>query len=162
LNGIGELIFQDFKLHEKLTRDLHRELTHQRIMFRRSGSGQGMCYIMAPIVAESFQPGARVCVVSAKYGLIASHLSGWRRQALKGEQVMPIVAAPAFVPLVIKPSISDIAAAAVGGTGEIRVEICCAVLHVAPDCSPERVYLCSTPHPMLQPIRHDHRFQLRG
>ena len=45
--------------------------------------------------------------------------------------------APAFVPLVIEPSISD--TAAVGGTGVIRVEICGAVLHVAPDCSPERV-----------------------
>jgi len=108
--------------------------------------------LKARIVAESFQPGARVCVVSAKYGLIARHLSGWRRQALKGELVIPIDAAPAFVPLVIEPSISDIAAAAVGGTGEIRVEICCAVLHVAPDCSSERVYSCSTPHPMLQPI----------
>ena len=29
-------------LHAKLTRDLHRELTHQRVMFRRSGCGQGM------------------------------------------------------------------------------------------------------------------------
>lgn len=52
---------------------------------------------------------------------------------------MPIDAAPAFVPLVIEPSISDTAAAAMGGTGVIRVEICGAVLHVAPDCSPERV-----------------------
>ena len=51
--------------------------------------------------------------------------------------MVPINAAPAFVPLVIEPSISD--TAAVGGTGVIRVEICGAVLHVAPDCSPERV-----------------------
>ena len=29
-------------LHAKLTRDLHRELTHQRVMFRLSGCGQGM------------------------------------------------------------------------------------------------------------------------
>jgi transposase-like protein len=52
------------------------------------------------IVAESFQPGARVCDVAAKYGLIARHLSGWRGQARKGELVVPIDAAPAFVPLV--------------------------------------------------------------
>ena len=95
--------------------------------------------LKARIVAESFQPGARVCDVAAKYGLIARHLSGWRGQARKGELVAPIDVAPAFVPLVIEPSISDTAAAAMGGTGVIRVEICGAVLHVAPDCSPERV-----------------------
>ena len=93
----------------------------------------------ARIVAESFQPGARVCDVAAKYGLIARHLSGWRGQARKVELVVPIDVAPAFVSLVIESSISDTAAAAVGGTGVIRVEICGAVLHVAPDCSPERV-----------------------
>jgi transposase len=95
--------------------------------------------LKARIVAESFQPGARVCEVAAKYGLIARHLSGWRAQARKGELVVPIDAAAAFVPLVIEPSISDTAAAVVGGTGVIRVEICGAVLHVVPDCSPERV-----------------------
>jgi transposase len=93
--------------------------------------------LKARIVAESFQPGARVCDVAAKYGLIARHLSEWRAQARKGELVVPINAAPAFVPLVIEPSISD--TAAVGDTGVIRVEICGAVLHVAQDCSPERV-----------------------
>ena len=95
--------------------------------------------LKARIVAESFQPGARVCDVAAKYGLIARHLSGWRGQARKGELVVPVATAPTFVPLVIEPSISDTAAAAVGGTGVIRVEIFGAVLHVALDCSPERV-----------------------
>ena len=90
-------------------------------------------------MAESFQPGARVCDVAAKYGLIARHLSGWRGLARKGELVVPIHAAPAFVPLVIEPSAPDIADAAPSDTGVIRVEICGAVLHVAPDCSPERV-----------------------
>lgn len=42
------------------------------------------------IVAESFQPGARVCDVAAKYGLIARHLSGWRGLARKGQLVMSI------------------------------------------------------------------------
>jgi transposase len=92
--------------------------------------------VKARIVAESFQPGARVCDVAAKYGLIARHLSGWRGQARKGELVVPIDVAPAFVPLVIE-SLAD-AAAASADTGVIRVEICGAVLHVAPDCSPER------------------------
>ena len=42
----------------------------------------------------------------------------------------------AFVPLVIEPL--SAAAAASADTGVIRVEICGAVLHVSPDCSPER------------------------
>ena len=89
--------------------------------------------LKARIVAESFQPGARVCDVAAKYGLIARHLSGWRGQARKGELVVPVATAPTFVPLVIEP-LADASA----DTGVIRVEICGAVLHVAPDCSPER------------------------
>ena len=93
--------------------------------------------IKARIVAESFQPGARVCDVAAKYGLIARHLSGWRGQARKGELVMPVDMSPAFVPLAIEP-LAAAAAAASADTGVIRVEIYGAVLHVAPDCSPER------------------------
>jgi len=92
--------------------------------------------LKARIVAESFQPGARVCDVAAKYGLIARHLSGWRGQARKGELVMPVDMSPTFVPLVIEP-MAD-AAAAPTDTGVIRVEICGTVLHVAPNCSPER------------------------
>ena len=49
--------------------------------------------------------------------------------------MVPVDTAPGFVPLVIGP----FAAAAVSAdTGVIRVEICGAVLQVAPDCSPER------------------------
>lgn len=70
---------------------------------------------------------------------MAGPLSGWRVQARKGMLVVPINAAPAFVPLLIAPSISDTAAAAVGGTGAIGVKICGAVLLAALDCSPEPV-----------------------
>lgn len=96
--------------------------------------------VKARIVAESFLPGARVCDVAAKYGLIARHLSGWRGLARKGELALPSDAAPTFVPLVIAPSAPDTAAAAaaLSDTAVIKVEICGAVLHVTPDCSPER------------------------
>ncbi|MDP2079734.1 MAG: transposase [Cypionkella sp.] len=94
--------------------------------------------LKARIVAESFQPGARVCDVAAKYGLIARHLSGWRAQARKGELAVPVDMSPAFVPLVIEPLADVVAAAASVDTGVIKVDICGAVLHVAPDCSPER------------------------
>ena len=33
-------------LHAKLTRDFHRELTHQKVMVRGSGLGQGMCIVL--------------------------------------------------------------------------------------------------------------------
>ena len=94
--------------------------------------------LKAWIVAESFQPGAWVCDVGEKYGLIARHLSGWRGQARKREQVVPVDMAPTFVPLVIEPLADADAAAASADTGVIRVEICGAVLHLAPDSSPER------------------------
>ncbi len=68
--------------------------------------------LKARIVAESFQPGARVSDVAAKYGLIARHLSGWRGLARKGELVVPINAAAVFVPLVIEPSTTNPTAAA--------------------------------------------------
>lgn len=94
--------------------------------------------LKARIVAESFQPGARVCDVAAKYGLIARHLSGWRGQARKGVLVVPIDVAPSFVPLVVEPLTNTASAAASADTGMIKVEICGAVLHVTPDCSPDR------------------------
>lgn len=75
--------------------------------------------LKARIVAESFQPGVRVCDVAAKYGLIVRHRSGWRGQALKGELVMSVDMSPTFVPLVIEP-MAD-AAAAPADTGVIRV-----------------------------------------
>ena len=53
--------------------------------------------------------------------------------------MVPVDVAPTFVPLVIEPLADAAAAAASADTGVIRVEICGAVLHVAPDCSPERV-----------------------
>jgi transposase len=94
--------------------------------------------VKARIVAESFLPGARVCDVAAKYGLIARHLSGWRGLARKGELVLPSDAAPTFVPLMIEPTAPDMAATAPADTAVIRVDICGAVLHLAPGCSPER------------------------
>lgn len=79
--------------------------------------------LKARIVAESFQPCARIGDVALKYGLIARHLSGWRGQARKGELVMPVDMSPAFVPLVIEPLADAAAASASADTGVIKVEI---------------------------------------
>jgi transposase len=94
--------------------------------------------VKARIVAESLAPGARVCDVAQKYGLIAGHVSQWRGLARKGKLVLPGDRAPAFVPLVVEPLIVPGPVIAKVDTGVIRVEIAGAVLHVASDCSPDR------------------------
>ena len=71
--------------------------------------------VKARIVAESFQPGARVVDVARRHGFIPHHLSGWRRQARDGLLALPadlmaVLAPPdakpvepAFVPLAVTP-----------------------------------------------------------
>ena len=94
--------------------------------------------VKARIVAESLLPGARVCDVAEKYGLIARHLSQWRGLARKGKLILPIDGAPFFVPLVVEQVTVPGPVIAKTDTGVIRVEIAGAVLHVASDCNPDR------------------------
>jgi transposase len=42
------------------------------------------------IVAESFEPGARVAEVARRHGMAAQHLSTWRRLAREGKIVVPV------------------------------------------------------------------------
>ena len=91
--------------------------------------------LKARIVAESFLPGVRICDVAAKYGLIARHLSGWRGFARTGQLFVPAVSAPAFVPLVVEADSRATRDDLLQDTGVIKIELCGALLHVAPDCS---------------------------
>ena len=94
--------------------------------------------VKARIVAESLLPGARVCDVAEKYELIARHLSQWRGLARKGKLILPVVGAPIFVPLVVEPVTSLGPVITKTDTAVIKIEIGGAVLHVAPDCNPNR------------------------
>ena len=76
--------------------------------------------VKAKIVAESYQPGARVVDMARKYDLLPHHLSDWRRHARQGRLALPgdlmdalngspasESAEPAFVPLSILPEPMD-------------------------------------------------------
>ena len=81
--------------------------------------------LKARIVAESFQPGARVVDVARRHGMVAHQLSDWRRFARQGLLRVPhtvlsvlpslmslpvdMAAEPAFVPLAIMPEPRDLA-----------------------------------------------------
>jgi transposase len=95
--------------------------------------------VKARIVAESLLPGARVCDVAERYGLIARHLSQWRGLARKGKLVLPVDDGPAIVPLMLEPVAAPDPAGAMAESGVFKIEIAGAVLHVPPDCSPDRV-----------------------
>ena len=95
--------------------------------------------VKARIVAESLLPGARVCGVAAKYGLIARHLSQWRGLARQGKLALPYAdGGPVFVPLTVEPAVAPVSVGLIAEAGMIKIEIAGAVLHVAPDCSADR------------------------
>ena len=95
--------------------------------------------VKARSVAESLLPGARVCDVATKYGLIARHLSQWRGLARQGKLILPVGDGPGFVPLMVEPVTAPGPVIVKTDTAVIRIEIAGAVLHVAPDCSADRV-----------------------
>ncbi len=88
--------------------------------------------VKARIVAESFQPGARVADVARQHDLAAHQLSDWRRQAREGRLVLPADAMarmpsdaplPTFVPVSVE--VEDVSPSGdAGGTGGvITIEI---------------------------------------
>ena len=103
--------------------------------------------VKARIVAESFQPGARVADVARRYDLAAHQLSDWRRQAREGRLVLPADAMagvasdalPAFVPVSVVSE--DVCPSMVAGRpgGVITIEIANdLVLRVPGDVPAER------------------------
>ena len=91
--------------------------------------------VKARIVAESFQPGARVVDVARQHGVVAHQLSDWRRQAREGLLSLPLdmvpalsvpqeyPAEPAFVPVAVLPE-PEVAAVAQGtGPSVLAAEV---------------------------------------
>ena len=57
--------------------------------------------VKAAIVAESFEPGAKVSAVARRHGLSPQHLTGWRRLAREGQLVLPSDGQEPFARLVV-------------------------------------------------------------
>ena len=104
--------------------------------------------VKARIVAESFQPGARVVDVARRHGLAAHQLSDWRRRARQGALVLPAEAMagmssdalPAFVPVLMEHEGTCRSADAGRISGVITIEIGDdLVLRVPGDVPAERV-----------------------
>ena len=101
----------------------------------RRGNRRWPLDLKARIVAESFQPGARVVDVARQHGVVAHQLSDWRRQAREGLLSLPLdmvpalsvpqeyPAEPAFVPVAVLPE-PEVAAVAQGtGPSVLAAEV---------------------------------------
>ena len=108
---------------------------------RRRGKRRWPAEVKARIVAESLQPGARVCDVAARYDILPHHLSDWRRHARQGRLALPgdlmdglhslpkaEPVQPAFVPLSLLPDPVDPQGSAMvevsqNGSGVMTIEV---------------------------------------
>ena len=69
-----------------------------------SGQRRWPDHVKAQAVAETLEPGAKVSGVAARYEIMPSQLTAWRRLAKEGKLVLPAleVNEPVFAPLVVQ------------------------------------------------------------
>jgi transposase len=94
----------------------------------------------AQIIAESYEPGAKVCAVARRHGLTPQQLFTWRRLARKPLEAVPDVEdvpmfAPAVVDLPMKPVAKEPEAPRVSrkksSKGTIELELGGAIMRIA-------------------------------
>lgn len=88
------------------------------------------------IVAESFEPGARVTDVARRHGMAAQHLSTWRRLARDGKIVVP-VDEPMFARLEIAPRDEVVPEASAGGF--VEIDTGGIIIRLPGDCTADRI-----------------------
>ncbi len=96
-------------------------------------------HVKARIVAESLEPGVRVCDVARRHGLSPHHLSSWRRLAREGRLPMRSDTSPSFVTVVVeeedgacrdRPDLQGVEIMAAGGVriqGNRISAMCCGI-----------------------------------
>ncbi|MBE0455511.1 MAG: transposase [Roseovarius sp.] len=103
--------------------------------------------VKARIVADSFQPGARVVDVARRHEIAPHQLSDWRRQARQGLLALPAEAMdgladdalPAFVPVAVDGDAESPSVGADGAEGVVGIELGCGlVVRVPGGVSAER------------------------
>ena len=69
-----------------------------------SGQRRWPDHVKAQAVAETLEPGATVAGVAARYEIMPSQLTAWRRLAKDGKLLLPAVEVnePVFAPLVVR------------------------------------------------------------
>lgn len=93
----------------------------------------------AEIVAESYEPGVKVCTVARGHGLTPQQLFTWRRLARKPLEAAPDVEVPMFAPAVLDVPTTPVAkeqelpraARRKSGSGAIELELGGAIIRIA-------------------------------
>ena len=101
------------------------------VVARARGNRRWPGDVKARIVAESFQPGARVVDVARRHDLVPHQLSGWRRLARQGLLVLPAEmmerqpaeTVPSFVPIAVEAEVPPPTGRSEAGDGIIDIRL---------------------------------------
>lgn len=96
--------------------------------------------VKARIVAESFEPGARVVDVARRHGVAPQQVTAWRRDARKGRLALPVDETTPFAALVMEePPAAAPATSPLSPPGTIDIDAGGVVVRLAADTPAARV-----------------------